>query len=167
MKAIFNFFDRFEDRVRGWLSHYPIWYAIVGGVGIVLFWRGVWLTADYLFETLAVLQSATDGTIHSVSIPWWDGPLSILISLVILLSTGVFVSNFIGNEIIITGLRGEKKLTEKMKQETRLEVGAIGEIREEMMKVSEQLDAIERSVEKVKRVEQAQAAEKKSADLRT
>jgi hypothetical protein len=142
MKGVLNFFDKLEDRVRGRLSHYPILYAVVGGVGIVLFWRGVWLTADYAFEILLACNPSSCSTISPVNILWWDGPLSFLAGLVILLLTGVFVSNFIGNEIIITGLRGDKKLTEKTEQEMRMEVGAIGEIRAEVKKISEKLDAL-------------------------
>ncbi len=152
MQRMLNFFDRLEDRIRGRLSHYPILYAVVGGVGIVLFWRGVWLTADYFFETLAASRDAVGSTITTApSIPWWDGPTSFLIGLTILLATGVFVSNFIGNEIIITGLRGEKKLTEKTEQEERFEVGAIGEIRTELRKMADQLDDVERITEKSKK----------------
>ena len=51
------------------LSHRPILYACVGGVGIVLFWKGVWETAE-LFPVLF-------------------GPVSFLISVVILLLTGL------------------------------------------------------------------------------
>jgi hypothetical protein len=48
VKNIVHFFDKLEDYVRGILSKYPIPYAFVGGVSIVLFWRGVWHTADML-----------------------------------------------------------------------------------------------------------------------
>jgi len=151
MKGLLYFFDMFEDRVRGRLSHYPIVYAVIGGVGTVLFWRGVWLTADYIFESLFACMPRVCSTINSLNIPWWDGPLSFLIGLVILLATGVFVSNFIGNEIIITGLRGEKKLTEKTEQEERFEVGAIKDIREEVRKIAEQLDDLDRVSSKPKK----------------
>ena len=36
-KKIVKIFDHLEDRVRGKLSHYPITYAIIAGVSIVLF----------------------------------------------------------------------------------------------------------------------------------
>ena len=45
-RKIVRFFDKLEDKIRGRLSHHPIFYALVGGIGVVLFWRGVWHTAD-------------------------------------------------------------------------------------------------------------------------
>jgi len=133
-----SFFDKLEDKVRGRLSHFPIWYAIFGGIGIVLFWRGVWHTADYLM-LLARAHTAMSSTDLAHEI-WWDGPLSILVGGAILLVTGLFVSNFIGNEIIISGLRGEKKLSEKTETEVRTEVSAIADIRDEVRKISEKLE---------------------------
>ncbi|MCX6718865.1 MAG: hypothetical protein NTZ38_00600 [Candidatus Taylorbacteria bacterium] len=50
LKNILNFFDKLEDVVRAHLSRYPIAYTFVGGIAIVLFWRGVWHTADILQE---------------------------------------------------------------------------------------------------------------------
>ena len=43
---LYHFFDKLEDTVRERLSRIPIFYGIVGGVSIVLFWRGLWYTAD-------------------------------------------------------------------------------------------------------------------------
>lgn len=122
-----GFFDRLEDSVRGHLSHFPITYAFCGGIGIVLFWRGVWHTADYLMLTLR--NNIGISSIDLSSELWWDGPLSFLIGTFLLLISGLFVSNFIGNEIIMSGLRGEKKLSEKTETEVRTEVNAIAEIR--------------------------------------
>lgn len=107
-KKIYNFGDKLEDKVRGKLSHYPIFYAFVGGTGVVVFWRGVWHTIDYLmkyfFSTSDTLTSASWG-----NLPWWDGPLSIAIGTILLLTVGLFVTSFIGNEIIISGLKKGKK----------------------------------------------------------
>ena len=90
IKHIIKFFDKLEDKVRGGLSRNPIIYTLIGGIAIVLFWRGVWLTAD-LF-------------------PFLTGPVSVVVSVSILLITGLFVSFFIGDQVIISGIKKEKKL---------------------------------------------------------
>ncbi len=148
MKSVLHFFDKLEDHVRGYLSHYPIWYAIVGGIGVVLFWRGVWVTTDYAVEVFAGTASVAGAgaTMVPPTLVWWDGPLCFALGLVVLLMTGVFVSNFIGNEIIITGLRGDKKISEKTEQDVRMEVGAIGEIRREARAIAERLERLERAL---------------------
>lgn len=83
------------------LSHHPIPYALIGGIGIVLFWKGVWETAEYF--------------------PVLFGPVSIVIGTLILLATGLLVSFFIGDNIIISGFNKEKKLVEKTESEVRAE----------------------------------------------
>ena len=94
MNKTLKFFDKLEDKIRKHLSKFPIVYALVGAVGIVLFWRGVWLIAD--------------------SIPFLSNPyISLFVSIIILLAIGLFVSFFIGDSILLSGLRGEKKLIEK------------------------------------------------------
>ena len=135
---LFGFFDKLEDRVRFRLSRFPIIYGFVGGVGVVVFWRGVWHSTDALMHYW-VNGHSTDATIDFASLPWWDGPLSILVGAGLLLISGIFVSNFIGNEIIISGLRGEKKLADKTIDELKTETGAIGEIRREVAKISSAL----------------------------
>ncbi len=119
---IIKFFDKFEDKVRASLSKHPILYALLGGVAIVLFWRGVWMIADQL--------------------PFMTGPVSVAISISILLGSGLFVSFFIGDRIILSGLRGEKKLAEKTEEEVKSE--------ENIMKDIEiKLDRIERNLEEL------------------
>ena len=146
MRFIYRFFDKLEDKIRAKLSHYPILYAFLGGVGIVIFWRGVWHTADFVTEVITSFQYNT--TIDLGVLPWWDGPLSILIGSVLLLSTGLFVFGFIGSEVIITGLKGEKKLAEKTEEEVRIETGVIKDIKEEVKNISYRLDEIEKDIEK-------------------
>ncbi len=132
-------FDTLEDHVRGWFSHFPILYGIVGGIGVVLFWRGVWHTADYLMLVLRV-NTIPLSSIDLASEIWWDGPLSLIVGGTILLITGLFDSNFIGNEIIISGLRGEKKLSEKTETEVKTEVRAIADIRDSITELSKKLN---------------------------
>ncbi len=133
-----GFFDLLEDKVRGFLSHFPIPYAFIGAVGIVLFWRGVWHTADYVMLAWQA-NHLSNSTIDLSNELWWDGPLSIVVACIILLISGLFVSNFLGNEIIISGLRGEKKISEKTETELKTEVNAISEIKEELDEVAKKL----------------------------
>lgn len=118
LKNIYRFGDKTEDKIRGKLSHTPIIYAIIGGTGTIIFWRGIWVTMDYLMECLTHVSTYSS----SISTPqafWWDGPLSIAIGLTILLLTGLLVPDFIGSEIILSGLKGEKKTVEKTEEEVR------------------------------------------------
>lgn len=122
VKKISRFFDRLEDKIRFNLSNYPFVYTLIGGIAIVLFWRGVWMTAD-LFA-------------------WLNGPMSLLISTLVLLMIGLFVSFFIGDQQILQGLRKEKKLIEKTKEELDLEALSIIHLKEDIKKLSELVEKI-------------------------
>lgn len=145
MKKTFRFFDRMENKVRGFLSKYPIFYGAIAGIGLVLFWRGVWHTTDSLAE---VVWGAADwySTIDIYS-SFWDGPISFVMGSGLLLLCGVFVSQLIGKEVIISGLRGEKKLSERTEVEVRTETGAIAEIRHELRTVLRRLDRMEKKMD--------------------
>ncbi len=126
-----NIFYKLENWVRRFLSHYPISYAIIGGIGVVLFWRGVWHTTDFIMLQVKALQ-LDPSTINLSNELWWDGPLSLIVGMIIMLVTGLFVSSFIGNEVIMSGLRGEKKFSEKTETEIRTELSAIADIKESL-----------------------------------
>jgi Zn-dependent protease with chaperone function len=121
IKKIFNFFDKLENQIRGRLSKYPIIYAFIGGVGIVLFWRGVWGLSEEIGMT---------------------NIQALIISVLILLSVGLFVSFFIGDSFIISSLKGEKKIIEKTKEE-------ILEEEIEIQKVLGKLDSIEQKLDEL------------------
>ena len=70
----------------------------------MIFWRGVWHTAD-------ALEKSNDSS--GLLAILFSGPVSLVISMAILLLTGLFVSVFIGDKIIISGLKQEKKLLTK------------------------------------------------------
>lgn len=136
--VVYKFFDTLEDRIRGRLSRTPILYALFGGIGVVLFWRGVWHSADYFtyrYLTGVLHSESLEGTI----MPWWDGPLSLVWGALILLSTGLLVSDFIGNEILLSGLKGEKKLTEKTVDEIEQEANEVKQIRRDVRKIAKSL----------------------------
>jgi len=150
-KKIYKFFDKLEDKVRGKLSHKPIVYGFLGGVGIVLFWRGVWHTADYLSELIYYSNSYGPGSIAFIEARWWDGPLSLLIGSILLLITGLFVSSFIGNEIIISGLKGERKITEKTEEEIEQESELMKKTISQIKEIREHIEEIDKIIKEIKK----------------
>src|SRR3989344_3929752 len=93
---IIKYFDHLEDRIRHRLSRHPAVYAFVGGLAVVLFWRGIWDIADLIKLS-----------------PF----ISLAVSVIVMLLSGTFVSFFIGEQIILSGLRKEKRLDEKTEKE--------------------------------------------------
>lgn len=138
IEKIFKFFDKLEDKTRAKLSRKPLLYALIGGVGMVLFWRGVWHTTDFL--TAYFIGEIKTLTLHDMA----DGPISFVIGTVILLITGVYVSAFIGNRLIISGLSGEKKLAEKTKDEILSES-------DELKVIKKAIDHLEQDVHNLKK----------------
>lgn len=142
---IWDFFDKLEDRVRVWFSRRPLLYAFVGGTGVIIFWRGIWHAMDFIMErytTGSIVRGSTD----MGSLIWWDGPLSIFIGLIILLVTGIFTSSFIGNEIIISGIKGEKKMVDKTESEVRSETESLKSVKKGIRNISGRLNKIEKSI---------------------
>ena len=136
-KKIFKFFDRTEDKTRSKLSKYPVLYATIGAVGLVLLWRGVWMVAD----SLSVFDNNPFDKAYFI-----DGIISIGASVVILLVSGLFVSFFIGDRIILSGLKQEKKMEEKTKEELDAEMNVVNKMEEKMEKIEENIEKIKESL---------------------
>ena len=118
--SIVNFFDRLEDRVRARLSHRSVLYAFIGGAAHVLFWRGILHTTDFIMA----------GNWHLSGVRGFWGwvfyePVSLVWSSAVLLMTGLFVSSFIGERIVISGLKNEKKVTDRTEEEVQNEESKI------------------------------------------
>jgi uncharacterized protein involved in cysteine biosynthesis len=127
MKPLIKFFDKLEDHIRGYLSRFPIIYSIIGGTAIVVFWRGVWVTMDEFAQYIPR------------QLVWLDGPLSLLISLGVLLGTGLFVSFFVTDRIILSGIKQEKKIVEKTETEIKAESSVISDVQETVHKLEEEI----------------------------
>ena len=107
MTKVFNRFHIF-------LSHHSFLYATIVGIGIVLFWRGVWHSADTLH--LYINHYST---------------------------TRAFVSSFIGNELILSGLRIEKKIHKQTESDIQTEVSTITDIKHTISAISHKLEELE------------------------
>jgi len=123
-KIIFKFFDKLEDKIRGGLTHYPIIYAFLGSVGIVSIWRGIWHIED----------------------SWkMSGGESLILGVLLTMLIGLFVSFFIGENIIISGLNKEKRIDEKTEDENRQEKNIIKEIKNDLEEIKKSLKDINKS----------------------
>ena len=134
MKAIdsvYYLFDKMEDHIRSRLSHHPFIYTFIGGAGVVLFWRGVWHIADILESS-----SPIGGYVFS--------PLgSVVLSVIILLSTGLFVSVFIGDSIIMSGIKHDKKIIEKTIEDVDSEKSDIEKVLLALVEMKKELEILE------------------------
>ena len=146
LKKIHQFSHKLRDNVRIYLSHRPVLYAFIGGTGVIIFWRGVWHTVDYLMEYFTIGDKVS--TTSFSALPWWDGPLSIAFGVALLVSTGLFVVSFIGTETIISGLRGEKQLSEKTEEEVKMEMKESVRIKKEIHEMDDRVKHIENILEK-------------------
>jgi len=133
-KAITNYFDKLEDRVRMRLSHRSIIYAFIGGMGTILIWRGIWHSADILMTKGGFLG-------------WFFyEPITIVWTSLILLMTGLFVSNLIGERVIISGIKKEKKVTDKTEIEVDKEEDEIREMRDKIKQISKDVEEIKKAI---------------------
>ncbi len=114
MQTIIKFFTNIEIKNRIFLSRHKFIYALIGGAGVILYWRGVWLTADIFYRAGINNSDQLWGWLLSVI---FSGPGSVFVGALILSLTGLLVQEFIGNDIIISGLKKEKKIIDKTEDE--------------------------------------------------
>ena len=132
IKKLIKYFDKLEDKVRVRLSHRSILYAMIGGTAVVLFWRGVWHSADILMNKGGVWAYI------------FYEPYTIIWTSCILLLTGLFVSQFIGERIILSGLKNEKRLDQKTEEELKKEEN-------ELRNLSEKIDMLVKDIVEIKK----------------
>ena len=135
IRKVINFFDKLEDSTREHLSRYPILYTFIGSIAVVLFWRGVWYVADVLEQQGGILG-------------WiFYEPVNLILVIVIMLMTGLFVSYFIGDTIIISGLKGQKKITDKTDKDVKEEEAELSSMRSTIREMKKEVDEIKEVVE--------------------
>lgn len=139
-KKIVDYFDKLEDKVRIRLSHRSIIYAFIGGTGTVLIWRAIWHSADILMK-----KGGIWGFI-------FYEPITLVWASIILLMTGLFVSNLIGERVIISGLKKEKKATDRTEIEISKEDDKIRAIQEQISQVSKDIQEIKNKLDKTNNI---------------
>ena len=121
MLKIIRFFDKLEDRVRGVLSHHPVLYSLIGGTALVLFWEGI----SKIVDSVPFLNSLAGGFLLT------------MVSLATLLLIGVFVSFFIGDTILMSGINKEKKIAEQTEEEIEIEAHMMHNMNRKIVEIEE------------------------------
>ena len=129
IKEITKFFNHLGIKIRHQLSHWPVVYALIGSIGVILIWRGVWMIADDF---------------------GMSGLFSMLLGVFISISTGLFVSFFVGDKIIISGIKQEKRIDEKTEDEIKKEEITLVEIKKDLKEIKEDIEDLE-EVEEVEK----------------
>jgi hypothetical protein len=123
LNVIHKVIDGIEEKARLELVHHPLIYAFIGSVGIVSIWRGIWHISD-------------DWGVSS-----WA---SLIFGVAITVLTGLFVSFFLGENIIISGLNKEKRIDEMTEEEIHKERNAINRIEKEIKEIKDILSKIQK-----------------------
>jgi hypothetical protein len=105
---------------------------------MVTFWRGVWHTADILMA-----KGGFWGFI-------FYEPITIIWTAVIMLLVGVFASFFIGENIVLSGLKHDKKVFEKTATEVAEEESEIVDVTEHITIIEKELARLSEKVGKLK-----------------
>jgi hypothetical protein len=141
-----RFFDRLEDRVRSRLSHRSILYAFIGGSLTVMFWRAIWHTSDKIMYGESFSDMFNEASIILKTNGFWGlffyEPFTLIWTVVFLLITGLFVSIMIGDRIIISGIKHEKRVDEKTKEEIEKEEIEIKSLVQKFSIISKDLEEI-------------------------
>lgn len=120
-KSIVKYFEHMGIKIRHQLSRWPVLYAFVGSVGVVLIWRGVWHIAD----DIGISSS-----------------MSLILGVSISIISGLFVSFFVGDRIIISGIKEEKRLEEKTEREIKQEEISLKEIKKDLKEIKKEINEI-------------------------
>jgi hypothetical protein len=113
---------RTEEGARKFFEKVPFIHAFLAGVGVIIFWRGVW----ELFDQIGITPVQ-----------------SIIMGVVLLGGIGVFIQTFLGNTIII------KDVAKKEKSETKLIKEVESEVSGEEITLKQLAEKIDRLTKKL------------------
>ncbi len=152
IRFIIRYFDRLEDKVRSRLSHRSMLYAFIGGSLTVMFWRAIWHTADKLMLGGSFSDMVSEGSILLKANGFWGlffyEPFTLIWTVGFLLLTGLFVSIMIGDRIILSGIKREKRVDEKTEEEIKREEEEIKNLAQKISVMSKDLEEIKQLLKK-------------------
>lgn len=76
-----------------------------------------------------------------------SGFMSIVLGTIILLLTGLFVSFFIGEQIIISGIKQEKRIDEKTEEEIKKEEVSLKQVKKDLEEIEKEIKEIDKKMD--------------------
>jgi hypothetical protein len=95
---------------------------VISGIGIVMFYRGLWLVLD--------------------EYPFFTGWVTLVIATMLLMLSGVFVSQFVSNHVILSGIKRDKKMVEKVGEQLKTDTELTQEVLERVKRIEEKLQSL-------------------------
>jgi hypothetical protein len=125
MKYFTNIFLRIEERARTYFERFPFAHAFLGGIGVVLFWRGVWELADRI--NIDPVTSVVGGSL-------------------LLGAIGLFLHTFVGNAIIIKNVEKDKQITKKAEHEIAVVEQDVKKEEITLVQLADKIDKLEKVI---------------------
>jgi len=152
IRFIIRYFDKLEDKVRSRLSHRSILYALIGGSLTVMFWRAIWHTSDKIMYGENFSDMFNEASIILKTNGFWSfffyEPITLIWTIIFLLITGLFVSIMIGDRIILSGIKHEKRVDEKTEEEIKKEEEEIKNIMQKISTIAGDLKEVKELLKK-------------------
>lgn len=83
-----HLYCKFKERRKELIRSHHTLYAFIGGIGVVLFWHGIWEGLNRIYQSSTILS-------------WIGHPaVSVTVGVVLLTLTGLFVFELVGREAI-------------------------------------------------------------------
>ena len=124
LTIIMNYLKQELKNFRHFLYKHVILYALLAGIGVVTFWKGVW-------GLLIDLESVSPHIFSNIS--------SSIIGVLLLLAIGIFASNFVGSDII-SKIKKEEEKIEKTEEELEHDIIVERNIEEKILKKVKEIE---------------------------
>jgi hypothetical protein len=140
-----RFLRTLEGKFRATLKRHPLVYAFVAGVGIVLFWRGVWHLTDFI----GLIFFYSNDQVTTIDWPAGiDSVVSLVLGSFLLLSSGLFISEFLSGQILITDVKKEEKMAEKTEEDVQRESSELPSIEKDIQHIAAEIKDLQEHIHK-------------------
>lgn len=126
-----HLYCKFKERRKELIRSHHTLYAFIGGVGVVLFWHGIWEGLNRIYESSNILS-------------WIGHPaVSVTVGIVLLTITGLFVFELVGREALALqdNLQNIQKIEKTVIQDVQNVKEEVEEVKEDVQDMVEEVES--------------------------